>query len=331
MKLLLRKISFYLIIAISLLLFGCDTGEDITVPENLPETFHITPEGQVIEFNNIRLEIPAGAVNETWTITFEYNDLCNQESYYIYLFRCLVPAINPSGLKFNKPVRLTITEDLYWIKIEDRDGRPVTFDEEKILIYETTGYPDNPDELSDCSVEYIEDKIVVSADIEKFGSYQIGINWEDVDIKRDLAKIWIYFSENDSIYYEIRSFYKSFSQYFYNFLSEDRYFQTLLYNEAGTEEASLQARINGAGTYEHIWGSDEYFFTRFQDIYDNWYSVINEQGETALLNIITFDRDARLVEGNFRAPGLMVRQYTEYYWWVEIKAEFSVQLNEEFY
>jgi hypothetical protein len=313
-------LNIYLISFINLIISaGCQKGELIPVPELKQQSYSIGPSSQIIEFNNIRLEIPEGSVKDCTLITFGYTDICNQVGSVFY-FRCLAPSLYPKNLVFNKPVRLSVSEDLYWIV--DEYGYPVNEDINEISLYEILS--DSAIKIPDCGISYLQDKIKVSAEIEHFGYYQIGID-KEYYLDPGFVNVEIYSEDTISFTYTIntiKSLYGNWgvARIYPAYLNNILFLNLNAFEEKDGEAFWLYSEVDSAGTFERIQTNEEYLFSYFSDSTN---FVRSLPYDTALIKITRFDNPGR-IEGTYEGPGwfwTIIGSNTKV---VELKAEFSL-------
>jgi hypothetical protein len=312
--------NIYLIICINLIiLVCCQKGEVIPVPELKQQSFSIGTSSQVIEFNNIRLDIPDGSVNDCTLITFGYTDICNQNDSVFY-FRCLAPSLYPQKLVFNKPIKLSVSEDLYWIV--DEYGYPVNEDINEISLYEILA--DSVIKIPDCEISNFQDKIIVSAEIGHFGCYQIGID-KTYYLDPGFVNVEIYSEDTISVIYRIntiKSLYGNwgFARMYPAYLSNILFLNLNAFEEEDGEAFWLYSQVDSEGTFARVQTDEEYLFSYFSDSTNFIRSI---PYDTALINITRFYNPGR-IEGTYEGAGwfwtFMGNEIKE----VEMKAEFSL-------
>lgn len=308
--------SILLIISIS-----CQEGEDIPVPELRQQNYSIGISSQIIEFNNIRLEIPEGAVNDCTLIAFGYTDICHQNGSVFY-FRCLAPSLYPEELDFNMPVKLSISEDLYWIV--DEYGYPVKEDINEISLYEILSGTSASAKIPDCEISYIEDKIIVSAEIDHLGIYQIGID-KEYYLDPGYVNVEIYSEDTVMVFYTINTLkfqYGNwgFARIYPSYLSNIKFLNLNAFEEEDGEAFWVYSQINSAGSFSRVQTNEEYLFSYSSDSTNFIRSL---PYDTAFICITKFDNPGR-IEGTYEGPGWFWTIMGNETKVVELKAEFSL-------
>jgi hypothetical protein len=284
----------------------------------IQQSYSISSSAQVIEFNNIRLDIPSGCVNDCTRITFGFTSICDRAGN-IFFFRCTAPALNPENLVFNKPIKLSISEDSYWMV--DEYGSPVENISE-ISIYQLTA--DSVIEVQNSTANYIQDKVIVSAEIESFGCYQIGMD-KNFYLDPGFVNVGIYIDDTLSFTYTIHTI-KSlpgnwgFARIYPEYLVSKHILNLNAFEENDGEAFWLFSQIDSTGIYSRVQTNEEYLFSYFSD---STKFIRSLPYDTALLKITRFDNPGR-IEGTIESPGWFWT-YTGYDTKVvELKAEFSL-------
>jgi hypothetical protein len=226
----------------------------------------------------------------------------------------------PKSLVFNKPVRLSVSEDLYWIV--DEYGEPVSEDINEISLYEIL--KDSSAKIPDCEISYWQDKIIVSAGIEHFGYYQIGID-KEYYLDPGFVNVEIYFEDTISVTYTIntiKSLYGNWgvARIYPAYLSNIMFLNLNAFEEKDGEAFWLYSQIDCAGTFLRVQTNEEYLFSYFSDSTN---FVRSLPFDTALINITRFDNPGR-IEGIYEGPGWFWTIMGNDTKVVELKAEFSL-------
>ena len=293
-----------------LLLFvlSCNRGEEIPAPELKQQTYSIGRLASVIEFDNIRLDIPDDAVDNSVVISFEYINMCEMYRNAFFI-NCMVPTINPVNTEFNKPVRLTIRENMHWFV--DERGLDLGDYLDSIAIFELFEKYNFISEIEDCEIRFEGDDVIVSGDIWHLGSFQIGIRDEYYYKERGYVNYWMYF-DYDTVEISVRTGSADQAQAYYqpSYLDENSYLVLQMQPDDPGDWPGLlfRAQIDTTGTYTKIArGFDEYFFATIPGTHDI-YTIRSLDGEIMNIDITRFDRGKGYVNGTFKGPGRITNE-----------------------
>lgn len=305
-------------IGILTLLVSCQKGEIIPVPEIEQQTFSIGPSAQVIEFRNIRLDIPSGALADCTNIVFGYTDFCELD-YGIHFFRCMVPALSPFDLVFTKPVRLTISEDEWWLM--DEYGYGIDKETDQISLYEIDTENSSAVDISDSEISFRHEKIIASSDIMHFGYYQIGIS-RDYYLQPGQVSIEI-LSTDTNISFTINTLRSRYGNWGYArstplYLGNDVILNLRAYEYEDGEGFEMFTQVAGTGDFKRISTNDEYLYSYFSD---SAFSVRSAPFDSARIFLSRFDPDGS-VEGTYEGPGWFWNNSSSTVKEVELKAAF---------
>lgn len=324
-------IWFVLPILLAGLLVACSQGEEIPEPEIKQLSYTIGPEASVLEFNNLVLEIPAGALREETQVVFGYTDICNMERD-VYLFRCPAISINPASLVFEKPVRLSMRENLFWLDNE------TAFDVDPLnsAMYNVSKHSTAVEKVEDALVRISGDEVVVSGEIWELGTYQLGMEKQDWSPDWSFTRVELV---NDSLDIEIAytiesnresSYTAGFASYLPGYLQDSFYLN--LISRDDWQELSFALNIiavDSLGTFRKPLNGQEYILSSYPSTSGHRILASNALGEVGELTITRFDRPEGRIEGSYRGPGmLMILDGGSGSWEIELRAEFSFAFNQ---
>jgi len=309
-------------------LFACNEGVEIPVPENRQTVYKITPSGQDIEYRDIRLEIPQGAVTSEQEMIFLTQNICDTSYGDIYFFLCEAFSLSPNNLEFSKPVRMSVSQDLNWIKVIDEEGYGVNLDKDKMVIYkiDTVNHTCTP--LEDCELSYTMDKVTVATDINTFGVYQVGLDEKYIDYRKGFMKVrFENFAGIDSFQFNSNIIGRGSANFIPAYLMQAFTLEIIVADRDGQGMGWIESQISGVGTYEKIlsWDQQELFVAYYFPYEDYGYAITSIDGDTAKINITRFDEEGGRVEGIIESSAYQIHNNPDVPTYIStVRIHFSV-------
>jgi len=318
---------FVLLIFIAGFMTFCNQGVEIPVPELKQKTYTIGPGASVLEFNNVILDIPAGAVTEETQLTFGYTDVCDIDRP-VYFFRCPAISIYPVSLVFEKPVRITIRENLFWLKNQSAFNA----DPYKSAMYSVSKNSSAFRKVEGASVLIEGDELVVSGEILELGYYQLGMgkdefypDWSSVNVEivNDSLDLFVTYTLESNA----ESSGSGYASYLPGYLQDS--FYLYLTAEEGNRVFALSSCIGDTvGTYRKPFIGQDFVITTYWS--NSGYKILagNVLGKTAEVTITRFDRPEGRIEGSFSGSGFITyADFDSDALEIELSAQFSFAIK----
>ena len=210
----------------------------------------------------------------------------------------------------------------------DEEGYRVNMDEAGIILYklDTVNHICVP--LENCELSYSKERLTVSAEINGFGVYQVGLDESYIDYRKGFLKVrYDNFAGTDSFQFNSNIIGRGSANFIPSYLINAFTLEIILADKDNQGIGWIESQISAMGYYETIMSADkQVIFAAYYMPYEDYgFSIRGIDGDTAKINITRFDEVGGRVEGTWESTAYKIPNNPVLSTYLSvIKADFSV-------
>lgn len=295
----------------------------------------ITKDGGSIKVSNIELFFSEGAVDSSIEVVIQNLDSLSNIKFIdtLYFFRYMI-GILPEGIEFLKPIKIEITDNIYWYKTFDINGNEIPFKHSDLKLYKFDLINKNILCINNTEIKNNEDSILVEAEINQSGYYGIAINKNKLDYWDDFIIATILFN-NSAISDTVVKLESKLKDYAFCDIKRHSFSNDITTVIQITDPSNdsvyfslWNTLIPAIGEYDIIWSNKYYnafilsYFHKFDFMNSGLVTITSILNDEAVINYIKVGEKGEIIEGTLVAKGITSGYSSDYI--VDLEIQFSI-------